>query len=99
MIPILATLERHPDGVLTGFFRTLIVRAQIELRPLEPADGVRSYEAVAAPDFLFGAGAQAADDPLAPIDLALRAPKFPHEIRVRAVHQAGEVWSLHWLAS
>jgi hypothetical protein len=42
MTPRLVTLERHADGVLSGLFRTLAIRAQIELRPSRVADGVRT---------------------------------------------------------
>lgn len=89
-------LKRHADGVLSGIFRTLTIRAQIELRPLPPADGVRSYDVVAGPDFRPGTGSQAQDDVLAPIHLVLRAAELPRTIHAEAVRTQGDGWTIYW---
>lgn len=96
-IPVLATLQRHPDGVFTGLFRTLSIRAQIELRPGPVAYNIRTYHVFAAPNFLFGHGRQNTEPPDAPIDLWLRAPELPQTIEARAVVLDPETWSLEWL--
>jgi uncharacterized protein (DUF736 family) len=97
MTPTLGTLERHPDGVLSGVFRTLIIRAQIELRPLPTAQGVQPYEVVAGPEFQLGVGRQPEGAVTAPIELRLNAPELARPVHARAVCVGGEAWVIVWL--
>lgn len=98
MTPIIGSLERHPDGVFTGLLRTLTIRAQIELRPIQ-SDGTRAYAVFAAPEFLLGEGCQPLEPANAPIELTLRAPELPNAVRARAIHREGDGWLLHWVRS
>lgn len=96
MTPILGTFERHADGVLTGVFRSLTLRAQVELRPSPPSDGVRSYAVIAAPEFQLGVGRQDAAAPLGLIMLTLKAPEFARDVEAQLIHVHGDIWSLVW---
>lgn len=98
MHPVLATLERHCDGVLSGLFRTLSIRAQIEIRPQADA-GQQSltYRVLASPNFHLGYGEQRGDPTSAPIDFQLHAPEFAAPISARAQCEDGDRWSLIWL--
>lgn len=96
MTPCLGTLERHPDGVLSGVFRTLLIHVQIDLRPLPPVDGVRTFDVIAAPDFLFGVGRQDAASVESPIELRLRAPELSQELKAQAVCEGDDRWRIVW---
>lgn len=96
MTPILGSLERHPDGVFTGLFRTLIIRAQIELRPVS-SEGGQAYAVFAAPDFHLGEGRQPLNPENAAIELTLRAPELARAVHARAVHREADSWTLYWV--
>jgi len=98
MKPILANLDRHPDGVLTGVLRTLSIRCQIEIRPRDHDAGVTHYLMIASPDFLLGQGEQHGDPCVASILFHLRAPELANELIARAEAADGDRWILYWLA-
>lgn len=98
MNPIIGSLERHPDGVFTGLLRTLTIRAQIELRPIQ-TESTRTYAVFAAPEFRLGEGRQPLEPANAPIDLTIRAPELPNPVCARAVHREGDAWVLYWIRS
>ena len=96
MTPIFGTFERHADGVFSGVFRSLMIRAQIEVRPLPPSEGVRPYAVIAGPEFQLGEGRQDEAEPMGPICLVLRAPEFAKEVHAQLVHLQGQTWSMLW---
>jgi len=96
MTPTLGTFERHADGVFSGLFRSLMIRAQIEIRPSPPSGGLRAYAIIAGAEFQLGVGVQDETTPMGPILLVLRTPEFAQEVHAQLVLLQGDTWSMSW---
>lgn len=97
MLITVGILSRHADGCLTGILRTLTIRTQIELRPVDGATSGPDFEVVIGSGFVAG---YAVSDG-ASIDIVVASLEFVHPVRMRAVPKGpiGDEWLLVWNAT
>jgi len=94
MLITVGVMTRHVDGCLSGVLRTLTIRTQIELRPVDTSDGGPDFEVVIGSGFVAGYATSRGTE----IDIVVMSLEFPQPVRMRAAprDESRFEWTLLW---